>query len=108
MSSTSNPNAAATTTGQTRTDQSVFNMLFGNHTCVSAGVTFGMFVAFALVATVLFVLLAYVPADKYLEGYVKNPNSRLALKAVIFFLLMLLIVWLFNMWFSTHPTCTEK
>lgn len=100
--------SANSTTGPASTNQNVFNNLFGQKTCIPFGYVFGMFVALAAVATVLFVLLAYVKTDKYFEGWVANPNSRLGLKALIFFILMIFIVWAFYVWFNANPACTDK
>ena len=107
----SSPNATSIpngTTPPTQSDKNIFNMLFGPKTCVDYWANFWMYIAFAAVAAILFVIIAYVPMDRYMEGYIKNPNARLGVKALLFFFLMWLLVWLFAMWFQTHPTCTEK
>ena len=109
MSSLGNP-AAPTTMGAgpnpTQTDQNVFNMLFGPKTCVSYWSNFWMYILFAVILAVIFAILAYVPFNKVMVGM--EPNSRLAAKAILFFFIAWLLVWLFGMWFQNHPTCTEK
>jgi hypothetical protein len=102
------PNVPPTSTGLTQADQNVFGMIFGKQTCVNPWANFGMYIAFAVILALVFALMAYVPVDKYMEGYIKNPNGRLGAKVLVFFLIAWLLVWLFGMWFQTHPSCSEK
>ncbi len=97
------------TTGPTATDRNVFDMLFGPKTCAPRGHIVGMYIAFAVVATAAFLLLAYIPmGGRALTGKMNNPNAVLGFKALIFFFVAWLLVWLFQYWFRSHPMCDEK
>jgi len=100
---TSNPNNVPTWT-----DENIFGRIFGKQTCVNPWANFWMYVLLAVVLTLVFALMAYIPWDRYMESYIVNPNGRFGLKVVLFFLVAWLLVFLFGMWFQTHPSCTEK
>lgn len=90
--------------GSTPVDTSILNMLFGNPTCIDSTWTiFWWYVGFALISTIFFIILAYVPINHYFEGY--NPNAELIFKAVMFFIIILVLDWIFVSWRNEHPIC---
>lgn len=89
-------------------DNNVMDMLFGPQTCATYGANIGMYILFAAISALIFFLLAFAPINRYTYGYLKHPNAHLGVKAVLFFFLMWLLIWLFALWFQSHPVCDEK
>lgn len=91
---------------QTDTDGNVLNLIFGNPNCISDPVTkFVWYFGLAILATIIFAILAYQPVVGYMDSYTRSSGTTFAIRVVLFFLLILILDALFTQWRLQQPIC---
>lgn len=82
-------------------DKNVLGLIFGDRKCVDDPITkFIWYFAFAIIATIIFWVLATSSVTKYI-----NSKYNMGVRVLLFFIIILLLTWLFDSWKETHPVC---
>lgn len=91
---------------QSKAKMDLLHFAFGQTDCVDSGfVRVVDFLAVALLATLLFVLLSIKPVDDLFATILPNYSGRLVFKTLIFFLLILLLDRLITNWRDDINVC---
>lgn len=86
-------------------DKNVLGLIFGDRNCNdNPFVKFLWYFAFAIVATIIFWVLATPVVTSYINGYVST-KYNLGVRILLFFIIILLLDWLFTSWRESHPLC---
>jgi hypothetical protein len=86
-------------------DKNVLNLIFGDRTCIDNPITkFIWYFGLAILATIVFWALTTTGINNYINGYV-IPTYNLYVKIIIFFIIILLLDWFFNLWRESRPIC---
>lgn len=86
-------------------DKNVLGLIFGDRNCNdNPFVKIIWYFAFALIAAIVFWILATPTVTNYINGYV-SVKYNLGLRVILFFIIILLLDWLFTMWRQSNPIC---